>query len=144
MASRTSLTTTDRVVTAPSRLLRNALDAVRRVGLVVRVSTLAQAEEDEGSLRNQLQRLRAFIQYRTEACGEDWSEVAVYVLKGVSGKHSLRSGELARLHADIESGRINTVLCTELSRVSRNVKDFLTFFEFLADHQAEFVCLKQA
>src|SRR5688572_16811912 len=98
-------------------------DTVRRAGLVVRVSTLRDAEKDEGSLTNQLARIRAHLQYKTVACGERWEEVAVYELKGISGKTSLRSAELTRLNEDIISGRINTVVCNELSRVSRNVRD---------------------
>jgi len=75
--------------------------------------------------------------------GEDWSEVAVYELKGISGKHSYRSAEFARLFADIRSGAINTILCTSLDRICRSVKDFLNFFEVLTEHEVEFVCLKQ-
>jgi site-specific DNA recombinase len=118
-----------------------APEATRRAAMVVRVSTTKQAENDEGSLKNQLQRLRAHLDYR-RACGEDWQEVAVYELKGISGKSSLRSPELQRLVADIQAGRVNTVCCTELSRVSRSVLDFLNFFTFLTEQGAEFVCLK--
>jgi DNA invertase Pin-like site-specific DNA recombinase len=115
----------------------------RRVGLVVRVSTTRQADNDEGSLKNQLQRLRAHLEYKTVTCGEDWREVALYELRAVSGKNSLQSAEMDRLRRDIADGRINTVLCTALDRVSRSVVDFLSFFEFMADHGVEFVCLKQ-
>jgi site-specific DNA recombinase len=113
------------------------------VALVVRVSTLRQADNDEGSLKNQLQRLRAHIDYKTIACGEQWTEASLYELRAVSGKHSLRSPEMLRLQRAIEEGRVDTVLCTALDRISRSVKDFLTFFEFLAEHDVEFVCLKQ-
>ena len=118
-------------------------DYVRRAGLVVRVSTDRQAMNDEGSLKNQVQRLRQHMEYKRMAGGEDWVEVTVYELKAVSGKNSLRSPELLRLFDDIRSGRVNTVLCTALDRVSRSVKDFLNFFELLNEYQVEFVCLKQ-
>ena len=117
--------------------------AIRRVGLVVRVSTERQAENEEGSLKNQLQRLRQHIEYKRSVAGEEWSEVAVYELRGVSGKNSLRSPEFERLFGDIQSGRINTILCPALDRISRSVKDFLNFFEFINQHNVEFVCLKQ-
>ena len=64
-------------------------------------------------------------------------------MRGVSGKDSVRSPEFERLFADIRAERINTVLCTALDRVCRSVKDFLHFFEFLNEHNVEFVCLKQ-
>ncbi len=117
--------------------------AVRRAALVVRVSTDRQAMNDEGSLKNQLQRLRQHIEYKTGACGEAWSEGGVYELRAVSGKDSIRSPEFQRLFGDIKAGRINTILCTALDRISRSVKDFLQFFEFINSYGVEFVCLKQ-
>lgn len=116
---------------------------MKRVALVLRVSTDRQARNEEGSLKNQLQRLRQHMEYKSVACGEDWLEAGVYELKGVSGKNSMRSREFERLFADIRAGRVNTILCTALDRICRSVKDFLWFFEFLNEHGAEFVCLKQ-
>ena len=115
----------------------------RRVGLLTRVSTERQAMTEEGSLKNQLQRLRAHVEYKVDVCGEAWTEAAVYELKAVSGKDALRSADMQRLFSDIVSGRINTVACTALDRVSRSVADFLRFFEVLNEHGVEFVCLKQ-
>ena len=111
--------------------------------LVIRVSTERQARNPEGSLKNQLQRLRAHIEYKTTACGEKWVEAERYILKAVSGKDSIRSREFARLFEDIRTGRVNTILCTALDRISRSVKDFLNFFEYLNQYDVEFVCLKQ-
>jgi len=116
---------------------------VKRAALITRVSTDRQARNVEGSLVNQIQRLRQHIEYKTGACGENWVEAGVYELKGISGKNSMRSKEFERLFADIAAGRVNTVLCTALDRICRSVKDFLWFFEFLHEHNAEFVCLKQ-
>ena len=112
-------------------------------GLVIRVSTTRQADNPEGSLKNQLQRLRAHIEYKNTACGERWTESEKYDLEAVSGKDSVRSREFVRLFEDIRTGKINTVLCTALDRISRSVKDFLNFFEFLNRYGVEFVCLKQ-
>src|SRR5439155_244738 len=122
--------------------LRVVADQPKRVGLVVRVSTDRQAANDEGSLKTQLQRLRTHLDYK-QASGENWTEVAVYELRAISGKHSLQSAELQRLMADIRAGRVNTVCCTALDRVSRSVRDFLEFIAFLAEQDVEFVCLKQ-
>ena len=115
----------------------------KRCGFIIRVSTDKQARNPEGSLTNQLQRLQAHIEYKNNACGEKWVESGRYMLKGVSGKDSFRSAEFAQLFSDMESGRVNTVICTALDRVSRSVKDFLNFFEILTKHNVEFVCLKQ-
>lgn len=115
----------------------------KKCGFIIRVSTERQAQNKEGSLVNQLQRLRAHVEYKTTACGEDWKEVERYELKAVSGKDSFRTAEFGRLIEDIKAGRVNTVLCTALDRVSRSVRDFLSFFELLAKYNVEFVCLKQ-
>jgi site-specific DNA recombinase len=115
----------------------------KRVGLVTRVSTDRQAMTEEGLLKNQLQRLRAHVEYKAAVAGKDWQEAGVYELKAVSGKDSMRSAELQRLFADIRAGRVNTVMCTALDRICRSVKGFLWFFEMLNEHGVEFVCLKQ-
>ena len=115
----------------------------KRCGFIIRVSTDKQARNPEGSLTNQLQRLEAHIEYKNTACQESWLETGRYILKGVSGKDSFRSPEFAQLFSDMETGRVNTVICTALDRVSRSVKDFLNFFEILTKYNVEFVCLKQ-
>ena len=114
--------------------------AAKKVALVVRVSTDMQAANTEGSLKNQVQRLRQHITYKREVSGEDWQEVQLYELKAVSGKHSMRRPELAPLFADMRAGRINTILCTALDRSCRNVKDFFggNVFHFITLIQ----CLK--
>ncbi len=130
-------------LTLTSRTGAEPAAAERRVGLLTRVSTARQAMTEEGSLKNQIQRLRAHVEYKVAVCGEPWTEAAVYELKAVSGKDALRSADMQRLFSDIASGRINTVACTALDRVSRSVADFLRFFEILNEHSVEFVCLKQ-
>ncbi len=117
--------------------------AERRAGLIVRVSTDHQANSQEGSLKTQLQRLRQHLAYKNSVGNEPWSEAAVYELRAVSGKDSVRSDEFKRLFADIEAGRVNTVMFTALSRLCRSVRDFLQFVEFLESHNANFVSLKE-
>ena len=116
---------------------------MKKCAFVIRVSTDRQAKNKEGSLKNQLQRLRAHVEYKNIACGEQWVEVEKYILKAVSGKDSFKSKEFARLFEDVRTGRINTIICTSLDRISRSVKDFLNFFEILNKYNVEFVCLKQ-
>jgi site-specific DNA recombinase len=117
-------------------------EETRKAALVVRVSTDRQAANPEGSLKTQLQRLPAHIDYKNSS-GEAWHEAGVYELKAVSGKDSMRSQEYAELFTAIRTGRVNTILCTALERLCRSVSDFLWFFEFINEHGVEFVCLKQ-
>jgi site-specific DNA recombinase len=116
---------------------------MKKCGFLIRVSTDRQAANEEGSLKNQLQRLRAHVEYKNTACGEEWGEVETYVLKAVSGKDSIRDKDFVRAFEDMRTGRINTIACTALDRVCRSVKDFLSFFEILNEYDVEFVCLKQ-
>jgi site-specific DNA recombinase len=116
---------------------------IHLAGLLGRVSTDRQAANDEGSLVTQLQRLREHLSCKSRVAGEVWEEVAVYELRAISGKDSIRSAEFERLIADMRSGRVNTVLCTALDRISRSVRDILRFFELLEECGVEFVCLKQ-
>jgi len=132
----------EEVTVSPESLTQDE-KKITRCALVIRVSTARQARNPEGSLKNQLQRLRAHIDYKKNACDEKWVEVERYILKAVSGKDSIKSREFARLFEDIRTGRVNTILCTALDRISRSVKDFLNFFEYLNHYNVEFVCLKQ-
>ena len=116
---------------------------VRKVGLVVRVSTDMQAANPEGSLVTQLQRLRQQVAYKRDTIGEPWEEAAVYELRGVSGKDSVRSPEFLRLFEDIRAGRVNTIICTALSRLCRSLRDFLDLLEVLDEHGVEFCSLKE-
>lgn len=118
----------------------NGFTPEKRCGLVVRVSTDRQAQNDEGSLVTQKQRLRERIESKRKQ-GDDWREAEIYELRAVSGSTSLNNPEMHRLRADIQAGRVNVVLATDLSRISRSVPDFLQFFKFATEHGAEVVCL---
>jgi site-specific DNA recombinase len=114
----------------------------RNVLLITRVSTLRQAENDEGSLKNQLQRLHSYMSYRS-SCGEEWREIAHIELKGISGKNSLQSAEFQPAYELVRSGLVNTVLCPAMDRVCRSVADFLALFEFFREHDVEFISVRE-
>jgi site-specific DNA recombinase len=116
---------------------------MKKCGFIIRVSTDRQARNEEGSLKNQLQKLQAHIKYKNQMGEEEWIEAGQYILKGISGKDSIRSEEFGKLFEDIKIGKVNTILFTDLDRVSRSMKDLLNFFEFLKKYNIEFVCLNQ-
>ncbi|MBK8204925.1 MAG: recombinase family protein [Bdellovibrionales bacterium] len=102
---------------------------VRKVGIYLRVSTERQAREAEGSLKSQKQRLELEVQRRNEHSPQRWGEIAkVYVEEGRSGKDTNRP-EFQKMVADLRSGIVDTIMVTELSRLSRSVTDFLRFME---------------
>jgi site-specific DNA recombinase len=119
----------------------NGSTAPRKVAFYIRVSTERQAKVEEGSLKNQEQMLRAELA-RRNAQRPGWGAfVESYVDEGISAKTTNRPA-FQRLMRDVELGRIDTVLFTELSRLSRSLKDFLNIFEFAQKHACDLVCLK--
>jgi site-specific DNA recombinase len=113
----------------------------RKVAFYVRVSTERQAKVEEGSLKNQEQMLRSELE-RRNVQHKDWGcFVESYVDEGISAKTTNRPA-FQRLMHDIELGRIDTVMFTELSRLSRSLKDFLNIFEFAQRHTCDLVCMK--
>lgn len=106
----------------------------------VRVSTEGQARVAEGSLKNQEQMLASELRRRN--AGATWGQhVGSYVDGGFSGSNIDRP-EFRRLLADVERGAVDAIFFTELSRLSRSLKDFLNIFEFTQDHNCDLVCLK--
>ncbi|MBX2986288.1 MAG: recombinase family protein [Bdellovibrionaceae bacterium] len=79
------------------------------------------------------------VDNRNEAWGEivEW-----YVDKDYSGKDTNRPG-FQKMMGDIAAGRINAVIVTELSRLSRSVKDFCDLYEFLKLHKITFFSLRE-
>jgi len=109
-------------------------------GLYVRVSTEEQAQVAEGSLKNQEERLKDFIKWKNEgATDETWIVVDTY--QDVKSAKDTNRPSYQRMHQDIQDGRINMVLFTELSRLSRSTMDFLQFGEFAHEHDTNFLCL---
>lgn len=117
-----------------------AQEKPRAIGFYIRVSTEKQAREMEGSLVSQKQRLEAEVMRQNLGRQDRWGEVArVYIEEGRSGKDTNRP-EYQKMIRDVQNGVINTVMVTELSRLSRSVSDFLKFMELLRDHGADFIC----
>lgn len=113
----------------------------RTVAFYIRVSTERQAQVQEGSLKNQEQMLRKEVE-RRNAQSENWGVfVDAYVDEGLSGKNTNRPA-FKQMMQDVEIGRIDTVMFTELSRLSRSLKDFLNIFEFAQKHNCDLICLK--
>ena len=111
-----------------------------RIGIYVRVSTEEQAENPEGSIKNQEQRLRDFIKLKNMV--EPFGEVAKVYTDILSAKDMNRPGFQKMLQA-IESQEINLVLVTELSRFSRSTKDFSMLQEFLEAHECKFLSIRE-
>jgi site-specific DNA recombinase len=114
---------------------------VRKVGFYLRVSTEEQAENPEGSIKNQEERLKLALKFKN-IDGSFGEFQGVYCDAGRSGKDMNRP-ELKRLFKAIETGEINMVMVTELSRLSRSIKDFSQIWEFMQAHGCAFLSLRE-
>ncbi|MBI4924753.1 MAG: recombinase family protein [Bdellovibrio sp.] len=115
---------------------------MRTVGLYIRVSTEEQAKIHEGSLVSQRHRLEEYVKARN-LIDKNWGTiVATFVDEAKSGKNTNRP-QYQEMLRGVERGKINTILVTELSRLSRSMKDFCNLWDFLKAHNAQFLSLRE-
>ncbi|MGZ3803923.1 MAG: recombinase family protein [Pseudobdellovibrionaceae bacterium] len=123
------------------RLPKKDLSRGFRIAIYIRVSTEEQAENPEGSIKTQEQRLREFIKLKNMV--ENFGEVKeVYSDPGISAKNMNRPGFQKMLTA-IQNHEIDLVLVTEISRFSRSTKDFTMLQDFLEEHDCKFLSLRE-
>lgn len=113
-----------------------------KVGLYMRVSTEEQALRNEGSLESQKHRLASFVDIKNMQSPGWGMVVDSYVDEGLSAKDTRRP-ELQRLLADIRRGKVNLILVTDLSRLSRSIRDFCVLLDDLNKAKAKFLSLKE-
>src|SRR3990167_517903 len=116
---------------------------MKRCGLYIRVSTDRQAKVEEGSLKNQDQLLTQHVELKNKVNGEQWVIVERYIDEGKSAKDTKGRPAYLRMIEDVQRGRINTILCVALSRISRSTRDLLDMIEFFKAHDVDFICLKE-
>ncbi len=118
-----------------------SVQPLHKIGLYVRVSTEEQASNPEGSIKSQEQRLRAHVDLKNFE--KPFGEVAkVFIDRAKSGKDTNRP-ELQRLLKSLVSREITMVMVTELSRLSRSIKDFSDMWELMRAHRCEFLSLRE-
>lgn len=112
------------------------------VGTYSRVSTDEQANVIEGSLDNQRHRMQSFIDIKNMQ-EPGWGRlVEHFVDDGYSAKDTNRPA-YERMMKALKSGKINAIMVTELSRLSRNIPDFCDFHKMLENHGAKFFSIKE-
>ena len=116
---------------------------MRKIAIYCRVSTDEQARNKEGSIASQVQRLQLKTDEKNRNNGiKKWGKVVhIYKDEAYSGKNTNRP-ELQKMLSDVKSKRIDTVMVTELSRLSRSVTDFLNFVQELEEYGCDFICLQ--
>jgi site-specific DNA recombinase len=112
-----------------------------KIGLYIRVSTEEQAENPEGSIRNQEQRLRDFVRLKNMD-GRFGDIVEVFSDPGISAKDMNRPS-LQRMLSKVQTSEINLVMVTDLSRLTRSTKDFGILWEYLSEQGCKFQSLRE-
>ena len=94
-----------------------------KCGLYIRVSTLRQADVEDGSLDTQESSLKAYVNYENKSKDSSWEIIGIYREQGRSAKN-LKRPEFQRMMRDIEDRKINTVIIWKIDRLTRSLKDF--------------------
>ncbi len=115
---------------------------MNKIGLYLRVSSEEQARIVEGSLVSQRLRLEEYVESQNRRQAGWGMIIDVYCDEAKSGKDMNRP-QFQRLLADIRAGRINLILATELSRLSRSNRDFCEMWDMFKAHNAAFVTLRE-
>lgn len=112
-----------------------------KIGLYIRVSTQEQADNPEGSIKNQQDRLEEMVKFKNYE--NNFGEIAgVFIDEAKSGKDTNRP-ELKRMLREIEAGNINLVMASELSRISRNIQDFAKIWNMMKEKDCSFFSLRE-
>lgn len=113
-----------------------------KCGIYLRVSTEEQAQVQEGSLESQRHRINSFIEYKNSQQPGWGKAIEIYADEGLSAKDTRRPA-FQKMMRDIREGKINLILVTDLSRLSRNIMDFCLLLEDLRKHSAKFLSMKE-
>jgi len=113
-----------------------------KIGLYIRVSTEEQAENPEGSIKNQEERLKATVQFKN--MDGTFGEIKeIFIDRAKSGKDMSRPG-IQKLIEAIRSKEINFVMVSELSRLSRSIRDFSHLWDLMKENGCDFFSLRES
>lgn len=113
-----------------------------KIGYYIRVSTDEQAQVLEGSLDSQKHRLNSFVDLKNMQESNWGKHIETYLDDGYSAKDTNRPA-YQKMMRDVRAGKINLILVTDLSRLSRNILDFCLLLEDLKKHNAKFLSMKE-
>lgn len=113
-----------------------------KIGAYIRVSTEEQAQVVEGSLDSQKHRLKGYLDIRNHQDAGWGKIIETYIDDGYSAKDTRRP-QYQRMMRDIRTGKVNLILVTDLSRLSRNIADFCDLLKDLERFKAKFLSIKE-
>lgn len=115
---------------------------MRKLLLYIRASREDLKMSPEGTLTSQRQRLEEYVKSRNTVTPGWGKIIGIYMDEARSAKDTNRPQfqEMLRM---IEMRKADTILVTELSRLSRSMKDFCAIWDFLKAHRAQFLTLRE-
>ncbi|MBU4000547.1 recombinase family protein [Patescibacteria group bacterium] len=114
----------------------------KKCGLYIRVSTLRQADVEDGSLDTQESRLSAYVNYENTNKDSSWKIADIYREQGRSGK-DLNRPEFQRMIKDIDDRKINTVIIWKIDRLTRSLKDFSVVWDLFQKKGVQLISLNE-
>ncbi len=110
-----------------------------RVAIYTRVSTDEQAALEYNSLRAQEEICKTYIAVREKdpAAQRRWTHAGTYSDAGYSGG-TLDRPDLKRLLADVQAGKIDTIIAYKIDRLSRSIAQFYQILHVLDRHGVDF------
>ncbi|MCB0369678.1 MAG: recombinase family protein [Bdellovibrionales bacterium] len=113
-----------------------------KIGAYIRVSTDDQVNTYEGSLDSQKFRIKEFVDFKNRQ-QKDWGNIVeFYVEEGVSAGTTNRP-MYQKIMSDIRKGKVNLILVSDLTRLSRNLLDFCNLINELEKHKASYLSMKE-
>ena len=112
----------------------------RRCAIYTRKSSEEGLEQDFNSLHAQREACEAYIQSQA---GEGWRLVRTHYDDGGYSGGNLDRPALSKLLADIEAGKIDTVVVYKVDRLTRSLADFAKIVEVFDARQVSFVSVTQ-
>ena len=112
----------------------------KRVAIYTRKSVARGLEQDFNSLDAQRDHCERFAEMRV---AQGWTVLPDRYDDGGFTGANLDRPAFQRLRADIEAGRIDVVLIYKLDRLSRSVRDFINFVEWLGQHGVQIASATQ-
>lgn len=113
-----------------------------KIATYIRVSTEEQAMRTEGSLESQKHRLNGFVDIKNMQQTSWGTVIESYIDEGLSAKDTKRPA-LQRMLRDLKNGRVDMVLVTDISRLSRSIRDFCDLIDIFKDTKTQFLSLKE-
>ena len=131
----------DLLLNKKNKTKSNVPRALKRCAGYIRVSTEEQTLNPEGSIKNQEERIKQALSFKNST--EEFGALAhVFIDPGLSGKDMNRP-ELRRMLKLVAEGEIDLIMVSDLSRLSRSIRDFSQIWEFLQVHHCQLWSLRE-